>query len=390
MLSQGSDGGTMTGFDEPAMSPSGGFANWSHEALKASVDGMQAASVQAIADRWNKIGTGLENSLIDLSAAIGRLNADDEWTGATAEAAAAAHEEYLNLSHTAALNVADVGVSMNRVVNAVETLKNGLPQPVTVDTGFWANVFGDGGAKEAEEAERRAREFMTNNYRPGYEPADRSVPTLPRVPAPLDAADDVVGPAGSRWPGPGSNGGGAGGGTAEMVGGGESVPPSEPEQAVTAEPQTGQQPPLGDSSSTPASNPASTSAASAAGISNPAVAPSLGAAGSGSGFSGGGGGFSGGGGSGAGPSLVGPGPVSGAPGAGAGTSAGTSAGALGPAAANAGMRGGTPMGGMMGAGRGGGGGEDKEHQTPAYLYRIENGSALIGKLPPAFPPVLGA
>ena len=43
----------------------------------------------------------------------------------------------------------------------------------------------------------------------------------------------------------------------------------------------------------------------------------------------------------------------------------------------------------MGGGRGGRGEEDYEHNTPSYLISDDNGSEIVGKLPPVAPAVIG-
>ncbi|NKS79379.1 hypothetical protein GS539_28620 [Rhodococcus hoagii] len=69
----------------------------------------------------------------------------------------------------------------------------------------------------------------------------------------------------------------------------------------------------------------------------------------------------------------------------------TAGGATGTTAAGTAARNGAAGGGMMpGAGARGRGEDDAEHKTPGYLVNVDNGSELIGNLPLAAPPVIGA
>ncbi|UKD60010.1 hypothetical protein L3Q65_21535 [Amycolatopsis sp. FU40] len=86
-------------------------------------------------------------------------------------------------------------------------------------------------------------------------------------------------------------------------------------------------------------------------------------------------------------------------GAGRGAGAGTGSGALNagasaqtgtPASGAAGRPGAAGMGGMGAGGKGGKGEEDTEHKTADYLLEQDPDDALVGELPKAVPPVIGA
>ncbi|NLG56604.1 MAG: hypothetical protein GX542_13325 [Rhodococcus sp.] len=387
----------MTEYDERAMNANGSFETWSHAAIKAAVDAMNSSTVSDTTTSWGDLSEQMTTALSKFGTnVIGPISRGGGWEGSAADAAVALFDRYSIEATNGALAIQDTGQALTSAGRAIDELKVKIQGPVQPESGWVAWLRGRPDEEDRITAEREARETMEKHYRPNYNATDGRVPRIPELPLipGVDEVDDsATSPRGTRSNvGNGSfGGGGSAPGASEPSDLGEAPGPGTGENSAGGQQaESGPQP---GPSSTGVGGPASTSAASAGGMapfagSGMPAGGVTGPGGVGSGGMGAGasgfGGSAGGGAFGAGPGV----------GPGAGQPGGPGAGGRGPLGAGgaAGMgRGGMPMGGMMGgagAGRGGGG-DDKEHKVPAYLVTNKHGEELIGKLPPAVPPVLG-
>lgn len=394
--------------DEPYVHTIENFYTMSHEEMYARTQQIQPDAIQNLDDAYRKF-----NSVYDapnlLNNVISRLSA--VWEGDSAEAATAALRSLVEPSTQYEGATRVIGGKISALGNVASTAKSVVPPPEQpVYTVMNATMIAAQVSAKLEEQKRIAFQ-LTSVYTPGYTIAGTDVPTLPKPEEiPGGGAGGVGGGGGWGGGAGGSSGGGAGAGDGSGAGAGAGgvagAEDAAATQAASAQALTGQAGSAGMGSS------ASTGSASGGSFGNSgagAVGPNgtYGASVGPRGTSISPGGFGGGGGAGArrsndkrdsqggGGGLIAPGAGAGAPG-GAGAAAGAGAGAGAAAAAAAkpsmarpGMGMGMPMG-MAGAGGGNKGGEDTEHKTASYLINMENGNELIGDLPPASPPVLGA
>ncbi len=357
-----------------------------------SQPGVDAGEINAGADGWRRLVTGMSNAVTQFNTRIDTAIRDG-WDGTTANAAIDGVRTYSTEAQKLPTTFQMVGNGIDLMQGALAQAKMAIPEPYEVswDEKLLGAIPGSDFLKsdqyQAEEAERAAREILERVYKPQAVVADEKTPVLAVAKNPL--GDGNV-PGGDNNNGDGSGGGSNNGGSnGSTTGGDESSPAATTPQTTspatdTSEEDSASDDSSGDETSPTATTPAATEPASTP--QSPTAAPGAGTPGSGS--PGGGGGSPGGGSPGAGVAA----PVAGrgVPGS---PSAGTPAAASAGKAAGAGGRGMSGMPGMMGGGGGRGGGKDdeSEHKIPDYLIQ-DRESELIGQLPPTLPPggVIGA
>ncbi|NLG54447.1 MAG: hypothetical protein GX542_02170 [Rhodococcus sp.] len=374
-------------------------ADWSPEQLREVAQSMSPANVDQVVGVWKGFGADGATQITDFTAAL-RREIESGWSGAAASAADAKADAYGKSAEPLKADLHSTAGALDPIYQAATRLKGGAV-PEVQGLSFWDHLtpWKTDTDDEYYRRHREALDAMNNIYVPGVVGSDGTAQTFTKLPE--IATPPTPGPAGPNpgylggpgSPGPGNPAGSTGSPTAPQASptdGPQSGAPGSPMGEGAAE-QSGMASGLGTG------EPASTGAASSAGMpvtggglgdtSRMGSAPSAAGAGVGGGIAGGGAG------GGIGGGVAGGIP----PAAAAAPKAPGSTGVIGGGGrvgGTAGVGGARPMGmgGMMGAGgaRGAGGNDDTEHQTPGYLITLENGNELIGKMPTVAPPVIGA
>lgn len=362
-----------------------------HQQLYDAVQSMDVEAVASLSRTWAALGASAAETVEAFAdKAIRRI--DEGWIGTAGTAVRISIESYKKTAPTLQEAVSSVTAPLEAVASAVTRLRAEMPevQPLNLydDLTPWQSNM------DKEHYRRRdlAFDLMRRHYPPAVQTVDTTIPVFDELRQSVKFPDAAGGGFGGGSGGGGGYGGGGGGGFGGGAGGG-----MNPDAGVEYSPLVpdGSNPDAGGASGVDSSGlsnladaAASTTAASAGGVGagvGPVGSPaSFGAGAPGSGGSGSGSG-----------GAMGVSPLTGGvpSGTGAPSNAGAGTGGGRPSAGAAAGR--VPGGGMMGAGgaggRGaGGGGDEREHKVPDYLINIDNGNELIGRLPPAVEPVIGA
>ncbi|WP_410871706.1 hypothetical protein [Nocardia sp. A7] len=384
-----------------------GFSSLSHQQIwdalngSGSQPGVDAGAINAGADGWRRLVTGMTNAVTQFNSRIDTAIGDG-WDGTTANAA-------IDGVRTYATEAQKLPTTFQMVANGIDLMQGALaqakmaidePYEVSWDEQLLGAIPGSDFLKsdqyQADEAERAAQEILERVYKPQAVVADEKTPVLA---VPKNPLGDGNVPGGDNNNGDGSgggstNGGSNGGSNGANADGDQSLPAATTPQTTDPTSETPEDDPATDDTSDDETDPAATtptatpSTEPASTAQNPTGTPSAGTGAPGSGGSPGGGS--------PGSGSPGTGGVAQAPVAGRGVPGSPAAGT--PAAASAGKaagavgRGMSGMPGMMGGGgRGGGKDDESEHKIPDYLIQ-DRESELIGQLPPTLPPggVIGA
>ncbi|NLU81945.1 hypothetical protein [Rhodococcus sp. HNM0569] len=363
---------------------------WSFEKIRDVVEAMTSENAGSLGSGWSKLGDDTEQAVADFGRELS-VRIADAWAGSAAESGSRAVATYAENAPAAGQYFRGVSTTLSELTGAVDLVRSSTPEYISKG-GFWNTITPWSTAdEEAYYARHQEALNQLSTFSGGLRGVDGTVPQFEAPVIPIDLSGDAV-PGGVTGPATGGGSGtGVGGGGGGAVGGagtgadptGEALGDSASDTSGTSPASAGG---LGDGAA--GTSPASVSPAGALG--DGARTGGLGASGLGGGAGGGAAaGLGGGAGGGALGGLAGaaPGGVMGAaPGAAAGNPAGGLKAGAGAAGAGRGM-----MGGMMGGAGGarGNGDQDKEHKTPGYLVTLDNGTELIGKLPPVSPPVIG-
>ncbi|WP_446223844.1 PPE domain-containing protein [Nocardia sp. IBHARD005] len=395
-----------TGFDGSFAKPVltgklDGFSALSHQQIwdalngSGSQPGVDAGEINAGADGWRRLVTGMTNAVTQFNTRIDTAIRDG-WDGTTANAAIDGVRTYSSEAQKLPTTFQMVGNGIDLMQGALAQAKMAIPEPYEVpwDEVLLAKIPGSDFLKsdqyQADEAERAAQEILERVYKPQAVVADEKTPVLA---VPKNPLGDGNVPGGDNNNGDGSRGGSTNGNSnGSTPGGDQSSPAATTPQSTnpttdTPEDDSSTDDSSGDETSPTATTPTATPSTEPASTpQSPTAAPGAGTPGSGAP---GGGGSPGGGSPGAGGAAQAPVAGRGVPGS---PSAGMPAAASAGKGAGAGGRGMSGMPGMMGGGgRGGGKDDESEHKIPDYLIQ-DRESELIGQLPPTLPPggVIGA
>ncbi|KAA0024990.1 hypothetical protein [Antrihabitans cavernicola] len=402
------------------------FEGLSHAEMYKGAQEMMPGTINEAVGKWGNIGTAITFANARFKQGIETAMAG-KWEGVAADAATRSVATFASSCDTFQGSVYAITDRLMEVGQAAQIVKTSVPpppisNPLQVIAGL-PNVAAAEAQKAAEEAaHREAVRIMTTHYQPTYQNAGDNVPRF-TAPQGIPSADGGGGVGGSGTGGSASGQGGSGttglgptgtqahdqqsgdqqaGNTnpaADSQAGNQQGNQQSNQQGDQAGDQSGSQ---GDSThaANAADGQSGNQAANAPGTNqnadagrNPSSTGGANPYGSGglSGLTGGGAG-----GLGRGTGGLGSGGLSGAGAKGSLTPSGLPGSATGPegkpgaGGVAAGRPGAPGAGGMHPGGRKGKGEDDDEHKIPSYLVNVDNGNELIGKMPPAAPPVLGA
>lgn len=380
------------------------YSTVAHEVIFQRVhDGPGPPAVMDESVHWRKIAERLQDLCDRVDKAVRGIPVAQEGAAAdAAHAAALPMVPWVEQARAVAEDMSQRASQQSAAFATVLTMPEPVPYPEPSLAEFVAAMKLPAGAETPEAAQRSASTAAAEQARQmmqTYQAQTNSGVDTPQIFAapPVVAADVGEIPAGAM--GGGSAIGGTGGGGVPSVGGGGGA------AAVSVAPQSAPPPPAatphvpvapaasGPTGSVPGGGYATGDPVRPAPVAPAAFggAPLGGPVGGGRAAGGGGRAGGGGGGGGrAGGGRFGGGaiPANATPGGPPGAAPGAAGEQLGRGAASAGRAGGVPMGGMGGGAGRGQGAEDEEHQRASYLVEQDE-DAIVGKLDPVAPPVLG-
>ncbi|MET8872278.1 hypothetical protein [Nocardia sp. NPDC004604] len=367
--------------------------------MQTAVSAMKPKLVDEAVTAWANIGLELQGSFETFKREFARTitgqNGHSGWTGAAAQAATTAVNNYYEKSVPLATAATLTSLKLSEMKTGLEQTQALMPGLTERPEITGKTLPKDGVMKSGEytqtEAEQEGRRILRTVYGQVAGQTDVGLPYMPTAPTITDGPGGPVTPGPNPGGSPGDSGGGGGSGNGNGNGG-----PTGGDSGSGTGGQTGTQPsavtsdtttptstnPQSTTSTTQSSSP-TTATPTTSGTSGPSTgtphsatpgigSPSSGRTGTGS-----------------------PGTTSGGPGrsvAGTPTTGSTAAASAARQSTTASGRAGTSgMSGMGGAGQGKGSDEDRKKGVPDYLITAEHGQEATGldSLPKTVPPVIG-